>query len=283
MSPVTIEPISDNTLIEFATFLHSNLEQSRSSAEWASELSVNWQEDKPNYGYVLRDNNKIVGGIGTFYKDRIIHGKIEKICNITSWCVLDAYRQHSMRLAMTVIGQPNYSFTDFSPTKVVGATLQFLKFIPLDERQAVILNFPWNPFSRIKVLHQANDIKQTLEGDALQIYKDHATFPWLNHVLVGQPGNWCHVIYKKRVFKRFSAAFIIYLSDKALFDQYFYQLSAHLFFSGYMSTHVECRFIKRQPRISAIRSDFIPKVYLSNTLNKEDIDYLYSETMALDI
>lgn len=284
MSLVIIEPVTDSTLAEFATFLHINLEQSRSATEWASELRVNWQQDRPNYGFVLRDKNKIVGGIGTFYKDRMIHGKIEKLCNITSWCVLNEYRQHSMRLAMSVINQSGYSFTDFSPTKVVGATLQFLKFTPLDESQAVILNLPWNPFNNIKVLHKADHIEQSLEGNALQIYKDHATFPWLHHVLIGKPDNgWCHIVYKKRIFKGLPAAFIIYLSNKALFDIYFSQLSSHLFFKGYMSTQVECRLITRPPRLSAIRSGFNQKLYRSDTLKKEDIDYLYSEVMALNI
>lgn len=283
MPQVLIEPITDSILTEFATFLHTNLDQSRSSTEWESELHVDWQPDRPNYGFVLKDNNRIVGGIGTFYKDRIVHGKIEKICNITSWCVLDTHRQHSMRLAMTVINQLGYSFTDFSPTKNVGATLQFLNFISLDERQAVILNLPWFTFNNVTVLHQTDNIKQSLKDSALQIYEDHATFPWLNHVLVGKPNNWCHVIYKKSMFKGLPASSIIYLSDKELFNQYFPQLSSHLFFKGYMSSHVECRFIKHPPRLSAIRSGFNQKLYLSNTLNKEDIDYLYSEVMALNI
>ncbi len=283
MSQVLIEPVTESMLTEFATFLHTHLEQSRSPKEWESELRVNWQPDRPNYGFVLRDNNKVVGSIGTFYKDRIINGRTEKICNITSWCVLDTYKQHSMRLAMAVINQPGYSFTDFSPTKVVGATLKFLKFTPLDESQAVILNLPWRPFSSSNVIHQADKIKQLLEGDALQVYEDHATFPWLNHVLVGKPGSWCHVIYKKRVFKGLPSVDIIYLSSKVLFNQYISQFSTHLFFKGFITTLVECRFIMRRPFLSAVRSGFNQKVYLSDTLNEEDIDYLYSEVMALNI
>lgn len=283
MSQITIEPVTDNTLAEFASFLHKNLNQSRSSAQWESQLRVHWQDNIPNYGFVLRDKGQIVGGIGAFYKDRIIHERIEKICNITSWCVLDNYRQHSMRLAMTVINQEGYSFTDFSPTKVVGSTLQFLKFVPLNEEQVVILNLPWLPLSRHKVLQNTDDIKKSLSGNALTIYEDHAPFPWLKHVLIGKPNQWCHVIIKKRTFKGFPTASIIYLSDKELFDQYHYQLSTYLFLNGYLSTQIERRFIKQPPLLSGIRTGFNKKLFLSQTLKNEDIDYLYSETIALNI
>ncbi len=283
MSQIIIEPVTDNTLAEFASFLHKNLDQSRSSAQWESEFCVNWQDNVPNYGFVLRDNGQIVGGIGAFYKDRTIQERIEKICNITSWCVLDKYRQHSMRLAMTVINQDGYSFTDFSPTKVVGSTLQFLKFVPLNEEQVVLLNLPLLPLSQHKVCQNVEDIKKSLSGNALKIYEDHVQFPWLNHVLIGKPNQWCHVIFKKRTFKGFPTASIIYLSDKELFAQYHYQLTTHLFFKGYLSTQVERRFIKQPPFLSVIRSGFNKKLFLSQTLKHEDIDYLYSETTALNI
>ena len=51
----------------------------------------------------------------------------ERFCNITSWCVLQPYRSHSLRLAMALVSQPGYHFTDLSPTQLVAGTLRFLK------------------------------------------------------------------------------------------------------------------------------------------------------------
>lgn len=284
MPPPIIEPVTEATLSEFAHFLHTNLRQSRCSPEqWEAGLRISWNISRPNYGFVLRDNGQIVGGIGAYYMNRVIKGRIEKICNITSWCVLDAYRQQSMRLVMSVINQSGYHFTDFSPTKVVGETLRFLKFRPLDERQVVILNLPYTLFSSIKVLDKAADIGQALQGDALQIYRDHADFPWLSHVLIGKRGAWCHVIFKRQVYKRLPAVVVYYLSDKKLFDRYLHRFSAYLLLHGYLTTHIECRFLKRLPVLSMVRSGFNAKLYLSENLIDDDIDYLYSETMALDL
>jgi hypothetical protein len=283
MARPTIEPVTDDTLLEFGQFLHTHLQASRSPTAWVSGLQNQWTAQPPNYGFVLRNGGPIVGGIGAYYADRVVQGRMERFCNITSWCVLDAYRQQSMRLAMAVIGQPGYHFTDFSPTKVVGGTLKFFKFKELDARVAVILNLPGFSPAGVRVLHRLEDIRAVIAGDTLSIVDAHAAFPWLRQVLVGTPGHWCHVIYKARVFKGLPAATVLHVSDGDLFQQYFGRLSRHLLRRGLVSTHVECRAVKRVPRPFVVRAGFNPKLYLSPTLTDTDIDYLYSETMALDL
>ena len=282
MAQPAIEPITAESLPEFAAFLHANLKTSRSPEAWIEGLSKSWGMSAPNHGFMLRDEGKIVGGIGAYYVERTIHGQPQRVCNITSWCVLDAYRKQSMRLAMALIGQQGYHFTDFSPTKTVGGVLQFLKFRPLDERQAVIANLPW-PALGSELLIRPTDMEKALEGDALRIYRDHAAFPWLRHVLIGTREKWCHVIYKRTRFKWLPSAHVLYLSDPAVFERHYFRLARHFLAHGLASTHVDCRFLSRRPWPSAIRSGFNAKVYLSATLSEKDIDYLYSETMALDL
>lgn len=282
MAQPTIEPVTTETLAEFAAFLHTNLTATRATQAWVAGLSKSWGMTPPNHGFVLREAGKIVGGIGAYYAERTIKGQSERLCNITSWCVLDAYRKQSMRLAMTLVGQKGYHFTDFSPTKVVGGVLQFLKFRPLDERQAVIINLPW-PAIRSALICTPGEIENALQGEALRVYRDHAVFPWLRHVLIGTPNHWCHVIYKLGRFKGLSSAHVYYLSDATVFEQHYRRLARHFIFRAIASTHVECRFLARNPWPSKIRSGFTAKVYLSPTLSDNDIDYLYSETMALDL
>ena len=69
----------------------------------------------------------MVGGIGAIYSERPVHGRTERFCNITSWCVQDAFRAQSMRLAMALTSQDGFHFTDLTPTAVVSKTLQFLR------------------------------------------------------------------------------------------------------------------------------------------------------------
>lgn len=283
MARPTIEPVTDATLMEFSQFLHTHLEGSRAADEWARGLRNNWAADRPNYGFVVRDEGQIVGGIGAYYADRLIGGQPVKLCNITSWCVLDAFRQQSMRLAMAVISQSGYHFTDFSPTKVVGGTLKFFKFKELEEGVAVILNAPnWRQIG-VQALFNPTEIQTALPASDLKIYQDHAIYPWLRQVVIGKPGHWCHVIYKQGVFKGVPSATILYLSDRKIFSQSFGRLATHLLMRGMVSTHVECRFLDEIPKPFKIRTGFNHKLFLSSSLAPDDIDYLYSETMALNL
>lgn len=283
MAKPIIEPISAETLEEFALFLDGNMGQQHTIEDWVQGLKTSWSNvDRPNFGFMMRDDGRIVGGIGAIYARRIIRGQVENFCNITSWCVLDAYRKYSMQLAMAVLAQPGYHFTDFSPTKVVGGVLQFLKFKPLDDAVVVIANLPVPPWHG-RLVTDSHAVERALTGAAAEVWRDHAGFPWLKHVLVGDPGHWCHVIYKRDTFKGVPCARIVYLSDASVFERCFGRLAAHFFRLGMMSTHVERRFLARVPRFSKVRSGFNQKVYLSATLNDGDIDYLYSESVALDL
>lgn len=281
MAKPIIEPITDASLTEFAAFLEANMPVKRTAQEWIAGLSSNWSVGRPNYGFLMRDEGQVVGGIGAFYADRTIRGKSERFCNITSWCVLDSHRKFSMQLAMHVVGQAGYHFTDFSPTKVVAGALQFLKFKALDEGVAVIFNLPFPAHGR--VITDPAEIEKALSGTMLQVWRDHSSFSWLKHLIVGGPEGWCHVIFKPGQFKGMACANVIYVSDGRLFNQYLNRLCWYFFWQGMTTTHVERRMLERLPKLARVRTGFNPKQFLSQTLEPSDIDYLYSETVALDL
>lgn len=283
MTRPRIEAVTAQTLPEFAQFLHQHLQQTRTPEDWRTGLRQHWLGEQPNYGFVLRQGSEIVGGIGAYYAEREVQGRRERFCNITSWCVLEAYRQNSMRLALSVLSQPGFHFTDFSPTQVVGTTLRFFKFKELDERVAVILNLPGWPHRGVQVLDTPWQIEVELQGEALKIYQDHAIYPWLQHVLLGRPGQWCHIIYKRQTFKQLPAATVLYLSDPAVFTRDHACLAHYFLRRGLITSHVECRFLAMVPGWYKVRAGFNRKLFLSDTLDAADIDYLYSETMALNL
>lgn len=283
MARPQLEPVTAANLDEFCRFLHEHLNPAISPEGFRTGLTRSWHVEPPNHGFIVRDDGRIVGGIGAIYAERPLAGRRERFCNITGWCVLESHRAQSMRLAMAVTSQKGWHFTDLSPTKVVGSMLQFLKFQALDERQAVLLNLPGLPGLGARVLHRAADIEAALQGDALQVWRDHAAFSWLQHVLVGRPGQWCHVIYKRRQFKGLPTASVLYLSDGEAFVRGWRALAGHLLARGMASTQVELRSLPRRPWPSAVRSGFNAKVFLSDRLQASQIDVLYSETVALDL
>ena len=282
MAKPIIEPIFDATLPEFAAFLEENMPARRTANDWISGLKANWGAVRPNYGFLMRDEGKVVGGIGAIYADRTIRGQKESFCNITSWCVLDSHRKYSMQLAMSVVGQAGYHFTDFSPTKIVAGALQFLKFKALEEGVAVIPNLPFIPFFG-GVFTNPCEIEARLSGKLASIWRNHSCFPWLKHLIVGGPTDWCHVIYKPGRFKGMACANIIYVSDGGLFGKHLNRLRWHFFWQAIMTTHIERRMLERLPTLARVRTGFNSKQFLSPTLESTDIDYLYSETVAFDL
>ena len=132
-----LAPITDADLAEFCAFLNRHLNPAITPDQFRAGLSQCWGMDTPNHGFLIRDNGALVGGIGAIYALRPVQGKPERFCNITSWCVLEKYRAQSMRLALALVSQEGFHFTDLTPTEVVVKSLQFLKFKPLENNNKV--------------------------------------------------------------------------------------------------------------------------------------------------
>ena len=64
MAKPTIEPITDATLPEFAAFLETHMPAQRTASDWICGLSTGWGGTRPNYGFLMRDQGEVVGGIG---------------------------------------------------------------------------------------------------------------------------------------------------------------------------------------------------------------------------
>ena len=285
MALPTLEPIRDDDLSAFCRFLTEHLSSQRTPEKWAQAFRQDWGVAKPNNGFLIRDQGRIVGGIGAIYAERLIRGRPERFCNITSWCVLEAYRAQSMRLAMAVVSQPGFHFTDLTPTEVVSKTLQFLKFKPMNERHAVWPNFPW-PFSRLsgtRVIADPDRIEAVLDAANAKVFRDHRHLPWLRHAAVGRPGDYCHVVWKPNRLKGVAGAIVLAMSDAALFLRYRLALGTHLLRHGFLYTRVESRLLPRLPLLSLELAGYRNKVFRSDTLTEADISNLYSEIVALDL
>jgi len=281
-----LEPISDDDLPDFCRFLTENLSRERSPEAWATAFRQNWGADKPNNGFMLRADGRVVGGIGAIYAERLVRGQPERFCNITSWCVLEQYRAQSMRLAMALTSQPAFHYTDLTPTEVVSKTLQFLKFKPMNERQAVWPNLP-APIAAVrgfKVITDSDRIAEELSPHAAKAYIDHQHFPWLNHLAIGRPGHYCHVVYKESRLKGLPGAFILAASDPSSFLASRHALGHHLLLrKGLLFTRMESRLMPRLPKASIELKGFRNKVFRSDTLTEADMSNLYTEIVALDL
>lgn len=282
-----LEPVRDEDLPEFCAFLHEHLSPSHPAEVWADAFRQAWGVDKPNNGFMIRDENGgIAGGIGAIYAAYPVRGKLEKFCNITSWVVLDAYRTQSMRLAMAVVSQPGFHFTDLSPTAVVEQFLKFLKFKPMDERRIALFNLP-APHQRLaglRVLSDDGAIEAALDDAAAKVYRDHRHFPWLRFVAVGKGFDWSLVVYKRAMLKGLPSAEIIGFTNPGNVLRCLPLLGCHFLLGGMATTRVEVRLLPGLPAWPhKVLAGYRNKVFRSDTLGEADIQNLYTESAALDL
>ena len=282
-----LDPIRDEDLPAVCSFLHAHLNPSHPADVWADAFRQDWGVDRPNSGFLIRDEGgEIVGGIGAIYAAYPVRGQLEKFCNITSWMVLDAYRTQSMRLAMAVISQPGFHFTDLSPTAVVEQSLKFLKFKPMNAARTLLFNLP-APQQRLvgaSVVTNPAKIEAVLDAASLKVYRDHKHFPWLRFLAVGRGSGYSLVIYKRARLKHLPSAEIIGFTNPDTFLRHLPLLGCHFLLSGMVTTRVESRLLPARPAWPhTVLTGYRNRVFRSDTLVEADIQNLYSEYAALDL
>lgn len=283
----TLEPIRDEDLPAFCEFLHAHLNPSHPPDIWAEAFRQNWGGDKPNNGFLIRDEaGAIVGGIGAIYAAYPVRGEMRRFCNITSWVVLDAYRTQSMRLAMAVVSQPGFVFTDLSPTAVVEQSLKFLKFTPMNSDRTVLFNRP-APLQRLAGAGAVSDparLEALLDADSLKVYHAHRHFPWLRFLALGRGRERSLVIWKRASLKGLPSAEIIGFTRPEVFLRHTSVLSCHFLLHGMLTTRVESRLLPGTPAGPCkVLSGYRNKVFRGEGVTQADVQNLYSEYVALDL
>src|ERR1035441_2161552 len=71
-------------------------------------------ESQPNLGFVLESGDQLVGFLGAIYSERLVGGRLERFCNLSSWYTIPQFRNFSLKLLMAVLAQRGYTFTNRS-------------------------------------------------------------------------------------------------------------------------------------------------------------------------
>jgi hypothetical protein len=284
---VRVVPVLPADLPVLAQFLHQHLNARQSAREWADCLAVPWQVQAPNCGFMLLDEARqspIVGVYLAFYSDRMIDAVPESFCNLAGWYVLPEYRFHSVRLLKALLGQEGYHFTDLTPSGNVIPINTRLGFQFLDTRLVAVPNLPWpSAPARGKVSSDHRDLERILTGTELEHYRDHRRTGAARHVVLTADDRWCYVVFRRDRPKNLPLfASLIHVSDPVLFRRLFRPFCAHLLLKhGIPVTLVELRVAGHRPRGSAPVRSPRRKMFRSDKLQPEQIDYLYSELVCV--
>jgi hypothetical protein len=277
---VEVGPITDADITRVATFLHIHLNSRVSATAWEAAMEPPWSKFWPNHGFLLQKQGEVVGAHLAFYSERMLEGRLERFCNLGAWCVLEEYRAHGLRLIRKLLGQRDYHFTDLSPSGNVVAINERLRFVSLDTATAAVPNLPWPVRARgIQISSSPDQVASALTGQDSRIYWDHAGTAAARHVVIQRGDDHCYVIWRRDRRKRLPLfGSVLYVSDPELFGQAAPLFSRHLLLRHrVLVTLAERRVVGSRPPRSIMLPRARPKMFRSDRLKPDQIDYLYSE------
>jgi hypothetical protein len=274
---VELAPIMDADLPAVAEFLHAN---HNDQVPWEKSCStVPWNVDAPNHGFMLRDGRRVVGTLLALYSERLVGGRLERFCNMSSWCVLADYRSRSISLLNALLAQEGYHFTVLSPDEGPQEILAWRGFRYLDNSAVLIPNLPWPTLpGRTRISTEPEVIERTLTGGELELYQDHARTLAARHLVLTHGRDSCYVMYREfRLRDTPVFAMILHVGNSDLFRRALVPVTRHLLMRHRLvATLADLRTIGHEPRLTFKLKNW-PKMYRSASLEAGQIDYLYSE------
>jgi acetyltransferase (GNAT) family protein len=87
--------------------------------DWRWMLFRNAWSDNPGHGFALYEGGKAVGFIGTIFSNRRLLGRMEPICSLSSWIVLEEHRNASLLLLKPIMALRDFTIVNLTPAPVV--------------------------------------------------------------------------------------------------------------------------------------------------------------------
>jgi hypothetical protein len=139
-----IRPAESKDFEQICALMRRELNDAFSVQQWMQLFSHHWS-GSPHYGYLMEtDVGQIVGFMGAILAERVIDGRQRIVCNLTSWCVEQAYRgEGGLMLLMPYLRKSDWIVTTLTPAPVVVEIFEKVGFRYYDQER-LILPALWN-------------------------------------------------------------------------------------------------------------------------------------------
>jgi hypothetical protein len=276
-----LRPITDDDLDTVARFLHGHHDSNVPVDSFRQSFAAHHSEAQPNSGVMLIDDDDVVGVYVAYYSDRVVDGRVERFCNLGSWCVLPKYRQYSLKMAKALLMQEGFHFLDLSPSATVATLNKRLGFDYLDDRAVVLAALPW-PWHPGRISSNPLVIEEALSGGELQLYNDHRDAPAAHHVVLRDRDAVCYLVLRLEKRKKLPVAIVVHASRPTMLRRMIHPLGGFALLRYHVvAVLVELRWLDGKVPAGSIQRRLPPKMYRSPTLGPQDIDYFYSELLYL--
>lgn len=256
-------------------------------SDWKRIFAYDWIKDQNVVGFHLEHQGKVEGFLGGIFSKRLIDGKWESLCNLTSWIVRGDFRNHSLSLLLELLKIKDHTFTNFSATPDVSKILLTLGFRELESGFRIIFPslklFGLVRSSKVSITGKPEFVRQCLKGDLRRIFDDHRETP-LFPLLIEEDRGQCLAFYKLVKRRRnVKAAYFLSSSDSSILNDHIDAIMRWILFKHAVFFIVIDERFARTPRLRSakFRQMPVPMLFKSNCLEPVEVDYLYSEFALL--
>jgi hypothetical protein len=277
-----VGPIAADDIDAVGVFMHRHLNGDVSPVAWSRALRASWISDAPNHGFQLTLAGQVVGAYLAIYSTRWIDRVEERFCNLAAWCVLEEYRSDGLRLLRALLSQRGYTFTDLSPSGNVISLNERLGFNRLDTTTSLVPALPWRSRG-VTISSDGALIDRTVNGSDGSIRRDHSDAPAAHHVVLIAGAEYCYVVLRRDRRKGIPGfGSLLYVSNPNLLRRNLRAFVWHLLTRHRIAVLLaEHRIVGGVPRGSIRLRKTRPKMFRSDHLHPDQIDYLYSELTSV--
>ncbi|GAA1222344.1 hypothetical protein [Rhodoglobus aureus] len=284
-SGVSTHPITPEDAASVSEFLHEHLDDRVSSAAWKQLILPPWKHVGPNHGFQLvTDDGVVVGAYVAIYSKRDVDGVTIDVCNLAAFCVLEAFRMHSLRLIRALLKQPNFVFTDLSPSGNVVAMNERLGFHRLDTATRLVVNLPHIHGRGLRLTSDPVALDRVLVGRDARVYRDHRDAAAAEHLLVEREGNYGYLMFRRdrrKGLQLFATPLYVGGSSECI-ESSWGAVRSHLLSSGLVFTLAEHRVLGFARGLGTTLANPRSKMFRGSGIQADQVDYLYSELALVE-
>ncbi|NJD21022.1 MAG: hypothetical protein FIA95_17270 [Gemmatimonadetes bacterium] len=282
-----LRPVYPDMFQEVHDSLLVRLDPRRPVEEWRRLFEPGWSRPEEHVGRALYDGSRMVGFVGLLFAECMLRGRMERLCNVHSWIVLDEYRGDAMYLVLALRKQRRYTVTNMSPNDQVKEIFLRMGFEILEDR-VLIMRPPLSPngFRAPRGSRVASDreaMSSLLDEADARVYRDHAAVG--NHLVMETGAGRCYGAYHVRRRRRLRTARFHHISNPAVFVQGLPALRPWLLRRhGVVIVECDPRMLHglEVPYSFSIAKRF-PRLFTSPSLDRFSVPSLYSELLLLDL
>lgn len=279
----TIEKATARDFEKVYPQLRQSFGDSISKEEWKKIFVPRWESPENFCGFMLLKNGKVQGYLGLIFSSRILNHKVEKFCNMTSWCVSEDCRGQSLSMLLAALKLENYTFTNFSASPVVAALLKRLGFTEFALHQQVLFPLPRLGRRVWFCEFDSTKIRDRLSANDRTVFDDHQELNCAQ-VLLRSGAEYSYVVLKKTWRKGMPFAKVHYVSHAenyvAGIESSMAKICLRLKVFGVMTDE---RYLAGHRFRTGVRYPHQRRGYFKSTsvLDAHQIDTLYSEMVVL--